>query len=92
MGSVTGYDAMPSAVPSPALAELLSGLGAMALLVAAGALILALVRLAWAGQLGRPLAVAELLRAVALCLAATAVVAGMPAIVDHLVRLARTIP
>jgi hypothetical protein len=88
----TGFDAMPSGMPSAALAQLLSGLGAMALLVALGALILALARLAWAGQLGRPLAVAELLGAVALCLAAAVVVAGMPAIVDHLVNLARSIP
>ncbi len=88
----TGFDAMSSGVPSEALAQLLSGMGAMALLVAVGALILALARLAGAGQLGRPLAVVELLGAVGLCLAATAVVAGMPAIVDHLVRLARTIP
>ncbi len=89
---VTGFDAMPSEVPSEALARLLSGLGAVTLLVALGALILALARLAWAGQLGRPVAVVELLGAVALCAVAAVVVAGMPAIVDHLVDLARSIP
>lgn len=88
---ITGYDSLPSGTPSSALATLLSGLGAFVLLVALGALILDLARLAWAHQLGRPLAVVEVLGAMALCGVAVVVVAGAPAIVDHLVWLARSV-